>query len=54
MNFKRKKLKSSRGGCLLCKPWKHQDVKKTKSAKKINERKADQNFKEQLKETYGI
>jgi len=41
MNHKRKKPKSSRAGCLLCKPHKHQAVKKTKGAKTLQDRRAE-------------
>lgn len=48
MHHKRKKPKSARAGCLMCKPHKHQAVKKTKSAKKLQEKKADLKMKEDL------
>lgn len=40
MNHKRKKPKSSRAGCLMCKPHKHQRAKDKKSSLTIRDRKA--------------
>ena len=40
MNHKRKRPKSSRAGCLMCKPHKHQRVKGGKSAQTRQEKKA--------------
>jgi len=34
MNHKRKRPKSSRAGCLLCKPHKHQRCRKTAGSKR--------------------
>lgn len=48
MNFKRKKSKESRAGCLLCKPYKAMDnSQKALSARKL---KHDHIFKEMVKE----
>lgn len=49
MNHKRGKPKSSRAGCLLCKPHKHQSVKKMSSSRTITQKKADDNMQDQLK-----
>lgn len=38
MHHKRKKPKSSRSGCLMCKPHKHQRAKNKKGSQKISVR----------------
>ena len=40
MHHKRKGPKSTRGGCLLCKPWKHQGSKRTDRMRHSDRRKA--------------
>lgn len=49
MNFKRKKPKSARAGCLLCKP--HKIMGNSSSAKTKQTLKADESFRQQISVT---
>lgn len=46
-NHKRKGPKSTRGGCLFCKPDKHQALKNTKEGKHLNLRKQEESEKKE-------
>lgn len=52
-NHKRKGPKSNRSGCMLCKPHKHQGMKKSYNNQIIQEKKAIMDEKEQIEEDYG-
>ena len=49
MNHKRKKPKSSRAGCLLCKHHKHQGAKKSLCNQTVQEKRSRFNEKEQIR-----
>lgn len=42
MNYKRKRPKSARAGCLMCKPWKHQRKSGSVKAERIAVQRAKQ------------
>jgi len=46
MNFKRRRAKSVRAGCLLCKP--HKIMGNSNSAKTMQRLKADESFRQQI------
>lgn len=50
MNHKRKGPKSTRAGCLMCKPWKDQRRKDTLGAQTMQERRARLDEAEQREE----
>ncbi len=50
-NHKRKRPKSSRAGCLMCKPYKHQLVKGGYKAQTWQEKRAIISEREQRRET---
>ena len=50
MNHKRKKPKSGRSGCLMCKWWKHQAMKDSDGSQTMQERRARDSEKDQRRE----
>ena len=51
MHHKRKRPKSTRSGCLMCKYWKHQGLKDCENMQTWQERRARVSEKEQRRES---
>lgn len=51
MNYKRKRPKETRSGCLMCKPWKYMGNRK--EAKRIQDLKLDELAKNQISPSYS-
>ena len=52
-HHKRRRPKNRRAGCLLCKPWKGNHAKGSRDSLRIQERKALEAYKHEIKDYYS-